>query len=155
MKRLVTFILVLMVMAVLAAPVAANNGNGNGRGNGDGGGTVWNKKKCEDAGGYWHNDRGVKSCNFITEQDYDGPDIGEGDPEPHIRDFLWDNLEEGDTLELGVSYSQRGNVGIRGTAATFATSHFCKKLGVGEFLPQDVCDFLQREYGVDRNPLDL
>jgi hypothetical protein len=155
MKRLFLFILVFMIMAVLAAPVAANNGNGNGRGNsGDGSGTVWNKKKCEDAGGYWFNERGVKSCNFITEEEYDGPDVFESDPDEDIRSFLA-NLDTGEIIVFVVMYQQRGNVGAPGTADTFASSLTCQKLGVEGLFPDNVCDFLQREYGIDRNPLDL
>ncbi|TVR71149.1 MAG: hypothetical protein EA415_11755 [Sphaerobacteraceae bacterium] len=149
MKRLFTFILVLMVMAVLAAPVAANNGNGNGRGNGDGGGTVWNKKKCEDAGGVWSNNRGEKTCYLVQAVDVEIPDTAWGDPEVD-----WENVlayyrldpenREGATriIVLVVDYeiTQLGNVGAPGTRSTFDWwTPECSYLGVQPGTADDLC----------------
>ena len=148
MKRLVTFILVLMVMAVLAAPVAANNGNGSGRGNGDGGGTVWNKKKCEDAGGYWYNERGVKSCNTIQAGDVEFPDTAWDDQDwEAIMDFLQRDPDDRteNTINvfvvLTIGTSQRGNVGAFGTRGTEEPKITCETLG-NVFLPDSVCEWI-------------
>lgn len=140
-----------MVMAVLAAPVAANNGNGSGRGNGDGGGTVWNKKKCEDAGGYWYNERGVKSCNTIQEVPFDRP-VGEGEVDPVVRDF-WAGIDDDEIIGflvlVATDQTQRGNVGAPGTSNTLATIITCTMLGLDDVLPPAVCDWIAQGYDPD------
>ena len=138
MKRLVTFILVLMVMAVLAAPVAA-------RSHDDG---PMNKKKCEDAGGYWFNERGVKSCNTIQEGDVEFPDTAWDDQDwEAIMDFLQRDPDDRteNTINvfvvLTIGTSQRGNVGAFGTRGTEEPKITCETLG-NVFLPDSVCEWI-------------
>ena len=144
MKRLITVMLVLFALGTFVAPVVAN---GKGKGS-----DVINQPRCESMGGIWHKERGIKSCLTITEEgevDFPRGAWEERDWEA-ILAFLErdpdDRTEEtiGIYLLLLEGTSQRGNPGAFGTRDTAEPKITCKELG-NIFLPQDICDFIERE----------
>ena len=138
MRRLVTFILVMMVMAVLVAPAAAKH---------HGDDSVWTPKSCKEAGGFWHQDRGTHSCNFMTDT-AERPDSVGSDPDDPLA-VLWAELERDMEAHIGfilfyASHQQRGAVGNRGTSHSHEIlfDNVCEALGPQELVHPAVCAML-------------
>jgi hypothetical protein len=143
MKRLIPIPIILVAIALLASPVIASDHNDSN--------SPMNKKQCEEAGGYWSNNRGEKSCNFITEVPYERPDVLTDEPD-ELRDFWANTSEDSVIIEFEQVSTQRGNVGIKGTSSTLRVVITCKMLGASDLFPPEICDWIAQGY--DPDPFD-